>query len=562
MMMNRKSFLVMFAILLMTNILFSQNVTLNVTLLNSDAESVELKSAYDKDMPVVAKAKINDNHFTIKTKITSPDLYALAFSSNQSFLLCLNPGENITLTIDGNNIQSVPAVSGSESILFTKELTDIFASRQKVLDSLNYLVQHNPDQLYFTNFVNKFQPYYQAQTAAAEDVKAALECNDSLMALNATHAPKGTVDKKSADAYLSAAIKNLKVMKNYYASYRTYADNTLPAYQKTKPGMSSHYEDFNLTYTAYSNAVEEHDGNAETLLANYMEKAGALLTEYDDLFYDGKLDAASAKGKFANRIVALVNEYGQRVAEAKADMVQSAEFTKTTGSQLLKQAANTVQTLVNGYQKEFNTRDAVATAKARQLMMDHKSDLAALMFLDNFAQDKAMQTEVVTALNGLYPEHPLVKERWNKINTPQYRTSEGSVAPELEFNDPEGKTRKLSDLRGKVVLIDFWASWCGPCRRENPHVVSMYQKYHDKGFEVFSVSLDKDANAWKAAIAKDGLVWPNHVSDLKGWGSAAAKLYGVSSIPCTFLLDREGRILAKGLRGETLTQALQQIFGE
>ena len=90
----------------------------------------------------------------------------------------------------------------------------------------------------------------------------------------------------------------------------------------------------------------------------------------------------------------------------------------------------------------------------------------------------------------------------------------------------------------------------------------MYQKYHDKGFEVFSVSLDKDLNAWKGAIEKDGLVWPNHVSDLKGWGSAAAKLYGVSSIPCTFLIDKDGRILAKGLRGDTLTQALQQLFGE
>lgn len=93
-------------------------------------------------------------------------------------------------------------------------------------------------------------------------------------------------------------------------------------------------------------------------------------------------------------------------------------------------------------------------------------------------------------------------------------------------------------------------------------MVKMYAKYHDKGFEVFSVSLDNKKENWEAAIQKDGLVWPNHVSDLKGWGSAAAKLYGVSSIPCTFLLDREGRILARGLRGPELERALQQLFGE
>ena len=195
-------------------------------------------------------------------------------------------------------------------------------------------------------------------------------------------------------------------------------------------------------------------------------------------------------------------------------------------------------------------------------MLENKSDLATLMFLDNFAQDKALQTEVITALNELYPEHPLVAERYNKINNPQFRTSEGSIAPELEFSDPDGKVRKLSDLRGKVVLIDFWASWCGPCRRENPHVRAMYEKYHDRGFEIFSVSLDNNKDRWKDAIAKDGLVWPNHVSDLKGWSSAAAKLYGVSSIPSTFLVDKDGRIIAKGLRGEQLTAVLEQIFGK
>ena len=136
----------------------------------------------------------------------------------------------------------------------------------------------------------------------------------------------------------------------------------------------------------------------------------------------------------------------------------------------------------------------------------------------------------------------------------------GQKAPELAFQNPEGKTLKLSDLKGKVVLIDFWASWCRPCRMENPNVVKAYNKYHEKGFEIFSVSLDKDKAAWVNAIKQDGLVWAYHVSDLLYWQSQAAQIYGVRSIPATFLIGKDGKIIAKNLRGEALEQALEQIF--
>ena len=137
----------------------------------------------------------------------------------------------------------------------------------------------------------------------------------------------------------------------------------------------------------------------------------------------------------------------------------------------------------------------------------------------------------------------------------------GSAAPDLVMNDPEGKERKLSDLKGKVVLVDFWASWCGPCRRENPNVVTAYNKYNKDGFEVFSVSLDRDVARWKQAIEQDGLLWDSHISDLKGWQSAAASLYGIHSIPHTLLLDREGIILETHLRGSMLEEQLHSIFG-
>lgn len=140
------------------------------------------------------------------------------------------------------------------------------------------------------------------------------------------------------------------------------------------------------------------------------------------------------------------------------------------------------------------------------------------------------------------------------------KTAIGSQAPDITLPDPEGNPRSLSSLKGKVVLVDFWASWCGPCRKENPNVVKAYTKYHDKGFEVFSVSLDKDRESWLKAIAADKLSWPNHVSDLKYWKSAGAAVYGVSSIPFAVLIDKEGKIVAKKLRGDALENKLEELL--
>lgn len=137
----------------------------------------------------------------------------------------------------------------------------------------------------------------------------------------------------------------------------------------------------------------------------------------------------------------------------------------------------------------------------------------------------------------------------------------GDLAPEIIMDDPDGNPIALSSLRGKVVLIDFWASWCAPCRKENPNVVKTYNEYKDKGFTVYSVSLDQKKDAWVKAIENDNLVWPNHVSDLKGWENEAAQAYGVNSIPATFLLDRNGNIIDSNLRGGRLEQRLQEILG-
>ncbi|WP_255578673.1 peroxiredoxin [Chitinophaga sp. sic0106] len=206
-------------------------------------------------------------------------------------------------------------------------------------------------------------------------------------------------------------------------------------------------------------------------------------------------------------------------------------------------------------------------AERVKLLMRMNPNTPVLLYALDYLHPQKDKELIASELDKLIKKYPYLAEAKRKkadmiiAAEIERKTGVGATAMNFTQADTKGNPVQLSDYKGKYVLVDFWASWCGPCRAENPNVLENFEKYHPKGLEILGVSLDNSKDAWIKAIKDDGLTWA-HVSDLKGWKNEVAKAYNIRAVPSNFLIDKEGKIVAVNLRGDELTQKLEEIFGK
>ncbi len=318
-----------------------------------------------------------------------------------------------------------------------------------------------------------------------------------------------------------------------------------------------------LTY--YLEKLGVNKNGAESLLSGKFEKDG----KYEIKLPEG-IDAGIYNLKVGAKSIEFIVDGKEKAIAINGDLntLQNREYT-IEGSPLNEEYQSILKKAMS---RELGANELREKAKTAEPLVAYMVASRIFSFREDFAD---VHKGVLTRLKESYPDLSFLGEYTSMVNQLEQAYSRkmakakikvGMDAPEIELPSPQGNVMKLSDYKGKVVLIDFWASWCRPCRRANPHVVEIYNKYKDQGFDVFSVSLDglddrskqrlqndptqikiqtdRQKERWIQAIEKDKLAWAGHVSDLKKWNSTAAATYGVSSIPKTFLVGRDGKISA------------------
>ena len=284
-------------------------------------------------------------------------------------------------------------------------------------------------------------------------------------------------------------------------------------------------------------------------------QAATIIIDQDNLIinFDGNnttgnlMPEGSREMQQIEEFYATVNEkFGPKEQEINAAFVAANQAGETTSAD---EARDSYMALIKEKQ-----------AYSAELIRTYDVNLATFQLVSALDKDAQLELKdsLAQALNKKYPGRFYIEDLVAGMEKAR-ATAVGVEAPEINLPNPEGEIVTLSSLKGSVVLVDFWAQWCKPCRMENPNVVKAYNKYKDKGFTVYGVSLDRTKEKWVQAIEEDGLTW-THVSDLQYFNSVAAQAYGVQSIPFSILLDRDGKIIAKNLRGKALEDALEEHF--
>ncbi|WP_191859883.1 TlpA disulfide reductase family protein [Hanstruepera ponticola] len=295
--------------------------------------------------------------------------------------------------------------------------------------------------------------------------------------------------------------------------------------------------------------IDNHPGSLPLIIENER-------IEID--FHKDTIDASIVTGGKENEVFNVFQSFARPLKKQNAQLAETFKEARSKGDMETMQAVR----------KTFDSLVKINNDKSIENISKYNDAVTSAIILEDFLMAKVVTVSKANELYNTFTED--VKEsraakEIKRVIDATLATEIGSVAPNFSAPNPDGEIISLQDIKGKVTIIDFWAAWCGPCRRENPNVVKVYNKYHDKGLEIIGVSLDgtkrqnNPKDAWVNAIASDSLNW-HHVSNLNYFNDPVAKLYNINSIPATFILDENGKIIAKNLRGSALEQKISELL--
>lgn len=294
--------------------------------------------------------------------------------------------------------------------------------------------------------------------------------------------------------------------------------------------------------------VEEQEFNLPIILEN---------GEITAIINKDTIQKSSVTGTKNNDLFQKFNDDSKVISE------KVTQFQKDNGPKMLNAQKNKDTVTINALRKEYESYQEEMNLHSKKFIKEHPEAYLSVLLLENFLMRNYLQTSEITELYDKLADDVKKTKSGERIKTSLNAIKTiviGKPAPDFSGPTPDSSIVSLKASLGKVTIIDFWASWCGPCRAENPNVVALYNEFHSKGLNIIGVSLDKDAAKWKDAIAKDGLVW-QHVSNLKYWDDPIAKQYNIKAIPATFILDEKGIIVAKDLRGNELKAKVKELLG-